>query len=100
VIVVESNHDEELLRGADRPWALKQRILGRQGHMSNRQAGELLAEVAGPDLKAVFLAHLSSECNRPDLAVKTVSAMLNKAGHGGVAVKLTFPDRVGEVTEW
>lgn len=100
VIVIESNHDEELLRDADRPWALKQRILGRQGHLSNRQAGELVAEVAGPDLRAVFLSHLSSQCNKPDLAVKTVSSILAKAGHGGVAVRLTFPDRPSETVEW
>lgn len=100
VIVIESNHDEELLRDADRPWSLKQRILGRQGHLSNRQAGELLAEVAGPDLKAVFLSHLSSQCNKPGLAVKTVSDILAKAGHGAVAVKLTYPDRPGEIVEW
>ena len=98
-IVVEANHDEQMLRDADRPWALKQRIAGRQGHLSNRQAGELLAEVAGRDLKTVFLAHLSAECNRPDLAVKTVAEILVKAGRGDVAVKLTYPDRPGDVLD-
>jgi len=98
-IVIESNHDERLLRDADRPWALKQRIAGRQGHLSNRQAGELLAEVAGSDLKTVFLAHLSSECNRPEIAVRTVSDILQKAGHGNVSVKLTYPDRPGDVLD-
>jgi phosphoribosyl 1,2-cyclic phosphodiesterase len=98
-IVLEANHDEQLLRDADRPWALKQRIAGRQGHLSNRQAGELLAEVAGPDLKAVFLAHLSAECNRPDLAVKTVAEVLAKAGRGDVSVKLTYPDRPSDVLD-
>jgi phosphoribosyl 1,2-cyclic phosphodiesterase len=100
VIVIESNHDEDLLRGADRPWTLKQRILGRQGHLSNRQAGELLVEVASPDLRAVFLAHLSSQCNKPDLAVRTVADILGKAGRSSVAVKLTFADRASEVVEW
>lgn len=100
VVVVESNHDEGLLRDADRPWVLKQRILGRQGHLSNKQAGELLAEVAGVDLRAVFLAHLSSQCNKPDLAMRTVSDILTKAGHAAVSVKLTFADRASEVVEW
>lgn len=99
VLVIESNHDEELLRDADRPWVLKQRILGRQGHLSNKQAGELVAQVAGSDLRSVFLAHLSAQCNRGDLAVRTVSGILAAAGHGAVAVKLAYPDRVSEVVE-
>lgn len=96
-LIIESNHDEELLRDAARPWGLKQRIAGRQGHLSNRQAGELLAEVAGPNLKVVFLAHLSADCNRPELALEAARQALNEGGHPGIAVKLTYPDRVSEV---
>jgi phosphoribosyl 1,2-cyclic phosphodiesterase len=50
ILVIETNHDEKMLQDADRPWVLKQRIAGRQGHFSNRQAAELIAEVAGPAL--------------------------------------------------
>jgi len=95
--VVEANHDEQMLKDARRPWVLKQRIAGRQGHLSNRQTGELVAELAGPHLQAVFLAHLSAECNRPELALGVVEGILRKNGHAHVAVRLTYPDRVSEV---
>ena len=97
VVVVESNHDEQMLKDADRPWSLKQRIAGRQGHLSNAQAGALLAEIAGEMLKVAFLAHLSADCNRPALALKTVTKALAEAGHGHVAVKLTMAEGVSEV---
>ncbi|MEM7397060.1 MAG: MBL fold metallo-hydrolase [Verrucomicrobiota bacterium] len=80
-IVLESNHDERLLQEAPRPWHLKQRILGRQGHLSNRSAAEILREIAGPTLKMVFLAHLSEDCNREDLALQTSRRILDEEGH-------------------
>lgn len=97
VLVVEANHDERLLENSNRPWYLKQRIRGRQGHLSNRGAAEVLAEIAGGGLECVFLAHLSQECNRCDLALQTVSDSLERAGHARVRVALTYPDRVSEV---
>ena len=93
LVVIESNHDEQLLRDSSRPPSLIQRILGRQGHLSNEAAGALLAEVAHPGLSCVFLAHLSEECNRPELAVASVRHALEKAGHAHVEVHCTFPDR-------
>jgi phosphoribosyl 1,2-cyclic phosphodiesterase len=99
VLVVESNHDEQMLKEADRPWHLKQRISGRQGHLSNQHAAELLTEIAGPHLKAVFLAHLSSECNSPELALRTVTAALTASGHSHVRVVVAPSDRVSELWE-
>lgn len=96
-LVIESNHDEQMLKDADRPWHLKQRIIGRQGHLSNQHAAELLTEIAGPQLKAVFLAHLSGECNLPELARKTVAEALTRGGHPHVKVIVAPPDRVSEV---
>lgn len=98
-LVVECNHDTEMLREAARPWALKQRIAGRQGHLSNVQAAELIADVAGTRLQAVFLAHLSSECNRPELALKAVQDRLAAASLSHVEIKLTFGDRMSEVAD-
>lgn len=99
VIVIEANHDEKMLKDADRPWSLKQRIAGRQGHFSNSQATELIAEIAGPTLKVIFLAHLSSDCNRPELAEKVMRTALDKIGRNDIVVKLTYPDRVSDVAE-
>ena len=96
-IVIEANHDEKMLQNSQRTWLLKQRIAGRQGHLSNRCAAELVAECAGPQLKKVFLAHLSSDCNRPELAVRTVEDSLRKGAFSHVPVALTFADRPGEV---
>lgn len=97
VVVVESNHDEKMLQDAPRPWYLKQRIMGRQGHLSNQGAAAMLAEIASPRLDQVFLAHLSAECNEPGLARKTAHDMLLKAGHPHVKVSVTYPDRVSDI---
>jgi phosphoribosyl 1,2-cyclic phosphodiesterase len=97
VVVVESNHNVGLLHNAARPWSLKQRIAGRQGHLSNEQAARLLVEVGSPRLESVFLAHLSADCNRPDLAVSEVSRALHEGGWPHVRVLLTYPDRPSDV---
>ncbi|MBW7908684.1 MAG: MBL fold metallo-hydrolase [Kiritimatiellae bacterium] len=97
MLVLESNHDEQMLQDADRPWHLKQRIRGRQGHLSNQSAAAMLAEIAGPQLSRVYLAHLSADCNRPDLAQQAVRDALMQAGHHHVTVHLTYPDRPTEL---
>ena len=76
-LVLEANHDPELLRDGPYPWPLKQRIRGHHGHLSNDDCAELLGEVVCDRLEAVFLAHLSLENNRPELAQATVSAVLS-----------------------
>ena len=76
VLLLEANHDEELLRKGGYPWHLKQRILGERGHLSNRTAGELLAEVMSGKMKHIFFGHLSEENNRPYLAYETVEEIL------------------------
>lgn len=97
LVVVESNHDEQMLQEAERPWHLKQRIRGRQGHLSNQGAATMLAEIAGPQLHQVYLAHLSADCNHPDLARQTAHDMLLKAGHTHINVSVTYPDRPTEI---
>ncbi|MDR0994292.1 MAG: MBL fold metallo-hydrolase [Verrucomicrobiota bacterium] len=93
LLILEANHDEELVRSSRRPWHLKQRILGIQGHLSNTAAASLLAEIAGNTLQDVFLAHLSSECNRLDLALHTIRNHLLNAGLERVQVHPTHQDR-------
>ncbi|MBI2438542.1 MAG: MBL fold metallo-hydrolase [Lentisphaerae bacterium] len=91
VLLIESNHDERLLTDAQRPWHLKQRIAGRQGHLSNRHAAELIGTIASADLKKVFLCHLSQDCNRPELALKLVREALRQRRCDHVQVSLTYP---------
>lgn len=96
-LILEANHDEQRLQDSPRPWPLKQRILGRQGHLSNRHAAEVAAEIAGSGLADIFLAHLSDECNEPYTARDAVEFALRQAGHGHVRVRLTQPDRPSDV---
>ena len=84
VLILETNHDVEMLKQSGRPWSLIQRILGRQGHLSNEDAAELLASVLGPRLRTIFLAHLSAECNTPALAERAVREVLRRAGRDDI----------------
>lgn len=97
VIVFEANHDEKMLENAERPWHLKKRILGRQGHLSNKAAAEFVAGIAGPHLQQVYLAHISEDCNQRDLAVKTTRRELDRRGHMHVRVSPTYPDRISDI---
>ena len=64
VVVVEANHCPQLLQAdTRRPWSTKQRISGRHGHLSNEAARELLASVASPRWRRIYLTHLSRDCN-------------------------------------
>ena len=82
-IVLEANHDDVLLRTSGYPPVVQRRIAGSGGHLSNRAAAELLAEVHHPGLGVVVLAHLSRQCNTADDARATVAHTLRRAGFGG-----------------
>lgn len=98
-LVLEANHDEQLLAASRRPWSLKQRIMGRQGHLSNSDAGQALIDCADGQLGRIYLAHLSQECNRPALARQIVGDMLARADLGHIHISETYPDRESECWE-
>ncbi|MRR37028.1 MBL fold metallo-hydrolase, partial [bacterium] len=77
VLVLESNHDEEMLMGGPYPWHLKQRIKSRHGHLSNSDSAALLAEVLHPGLEGLFLAHLSEVNNDPTVAQEVTENLLS-----------------------
>ena len=77
-LVVEANHDEQMLRDGPYPWPLKQRIRSNHGHLSNAAAAELLAGLLWDGLEAVFLAHLSETNNLPQLACDSFQAVLDR----------------------
>jgi phosphoribosyl 1,2-cyclic phosphodiesterase len=77
--IFEANHDEAMERQSARPWSLKRRVLGAHGHLSNDQAAEALIKLA-KQARGIWLAHLSEECNLPELAVRVVSERLRRAG--------------------
>ncbi len=74
-VVVESNHDEGLLRASPYPPSVMFRIAGPRGHLSNRAAAELVRAIAWRGLRHVVLAHLSETCNDPALAVTAMRAV-------------------------
>lgn len=80
ILVLESNHDVEMLRSGPYPYPLKKRILGEQGHLSNDAAAAYAVESVRAGTRAVLLAHLSEENNTPELALLTVGQALEAAG--------------------
>lgn len=83
VLVIEANHDEVMLRTGPYPAAVRQRIGGSTGHLSNRLAAELAAEACSPELEAVILAHVSEQCNDGDTASRAVRPALRARGFRG-----------------
>lgn len=79
-LIIEANYDEEMLRMGAYPAYLKERIAGPNGHMSNRDTAEYLAECINEKLKYVWLCHLSKDNNHPELAYKTVELLLRSKG--------------------
>jgi phosphoribosyl 1,2-cyclic phosphodiesterase len=88
-LVLESNHDERMLIDGGYPWHLKQRILSREGHLSNDAAARELVMLSDGPLSTVILAHLSRENNTPDRALDTAMHALARAGRSDVSVLLT-----------
>ncbi|HPC60384.1 MAG TPA: MBL fold metallo-hydrolase [Verrucomicrobiota bacterium] len=90
VLVLESNHDIKLLQDCPhRPWPLKQRILGRHGHLSNEAAADAAEQVMSGDLRHLYLGHLSRECNRPELAHEVMGRRLERIGATHVSLTVT-----------
>jgi phosphoribosyl 1,2-cyclic phosphodiesterase len=87
-LILEANHDEEMLLNGPYPWHLKQRIRSRHGHISNAEAMTLLGDLLHPGLEAVFLAHLSEVNNDPDLPKSAAEQLL--AGQNACAPLLAI----------
>jgi len=85
-LVLECNHDSDMLFGGDYPPSLKRRVGGNYGHLSNGQAAELLGRLDNGRLQHLVAAHLSDENNRPELAQKALADVLGcEAGWVAVA---------------
>lgn len=79
-VIVESNHDVEMLRRGPYPYPLKMRILGENGHLSNDTCGKLCTILAQNGTRAFWLGHLSDKNNLPHLAYRCVSQILEENG--------------------
>ncbi|RBP44011.1 MBL fold metallo-hydrolase [Garciella nitratireducens] len=78
MLLLEANHDVEMLKAGPYPYYLKRRILGEEGHLSNESAGKALIHLVEKGLKRVLLAHLSQKNNFPELAYQTVYNILTE----------------------
>lgn len=77
-LLLEANYDNELLaQDVKRPWAVKQRISSRHGHLSNEAAAEALQHLLHDQLSHVILGHLSSDCNKEELALAAIDRIIN-----------------------
>lgn len=89
-VLLEANHDIEMLRLGSYPYQLKQRILGDNGHLSNDTAAETAVRLAEGGTRAIMLGHLSNENNYPQIAYNTV---LNRLRADKIDISLCVADR-------
>jgi len=90
VLVLEANHDVKMLQESPhRPWSLKQRILGRHGHLSNEAAADAAEQVMSAHLRHLYLGHLSRECNKPEIARSVMTKRMEKIGATQVRLETT-----------
>ena len=77
IYIIESNHDTKMLMDGPYPYVLKQRVISDTGHLSNEMTGKYLKQLIGDNTKKIILAHLSETNNIEELAIKTVSNLIN-----------------------
>lgn len=103
VVLLESNHDLEMLKNGSYPWDLKRRILGNFGHLSNDAAGFFASDLVTTGTRRIYLGHLSKENNRPFLAMATVAERLESRKidpRRDVELILANRDVLSEPTAW
>jgi phosphoribosyl 1,2-cyclic phosphodiesterase len=96
---MESNHDVQMLKVGPYPWALKQRVMSRRGHLSNDSVAQYLGNDFDGKARHVVLAHLSRKNNLPELAL--LSAQRALESRSGLAVsqtklELAQPDQISK----
>ncbi|KRQ86299.1 putative metallo-hydrolase YycJ [Caloramator mitchellensis] len=99
-ILLESNHDVEMLKVGPYPYYLKRRVLSDKGHLSNEDCGKAIVDIINSRLKKVMLGHLSKTNNYPELALRTVISVLEMNGikdGKDLIIDIAHRDRVGRV---
>jgi phosphoribosyl 1,2-cyclic phosphodiesterase len=98
VVLLESNHDVEMLMNGPYTPALKKRILSKNGHLSNDMAAVMAERLVGGKTHTIVLGHLSEQNNLPELALGTVKGRVDKLG-GGVRITVALQNEISEVFE-
>lgn len=96
-LLLESNHDLEMLKVGPYPWSVKQRVMGRNGHLSNDVAAAFVAESLSSDLHTLVLGHLSDNNNHPAIARLTMENALNGTN---LRPRLEVAERAGPVLQF
>lgn len=98
LVLIESNHDEMMLRSGRYPLALQSRILSNRGHLSNRQCAEAIGQLANRGTKFFMLMHLSEENNDPEIALSTIYEYLveNEFNVNEIAIFVSSQHKVGK----
>ncbi len=91
-LIIEFNHDHDMLEQGPYPLDLKRRIRGQEGHLSNLQAGDLLRALCHEGLRAVILAHLSNENNEAQRAVEIAEKVLAERGQHKTEIMVSYQD--------
>lgn len=102
LVVLEANHDVEVLKSGRYPYALKRRILSDEGHLSNEAAGDCICYLAENNVENFILAHLSEENNFPELALSTIQGMIQERkilDRKKIQVDIAFRNRISRVYE-
>jgi len=100
VVVLESNHDPQMLMDGPYPWELKQRVRGRLGHLSNPDSARLLQRIFSDELQTVILAHMSETNNRAELALGCAQSSLREFLDQDGRICCATQDEVGPTIEW
>ena len=99
-LVLEANHDVEMVNRGPYPAHLKRRILGRNGHLNNEDCAKALLDLVKSGARCVFLSHLSADNNLPELAYNTVCQRLADAGYDvgeEIRISVSRRDRVSDM---
>lgn len=100
LVILESNHDVDMLKAGNYPYYLKRRILSDFGHLSNEAAGNAIVNLIKKNVEKVLLAHLSRENNFPELAMMTIKNILTTHKiniEKDVAIDLAHRDRTSSI---
>lgn len=98
-LVLESNHDMNMLAASNRPWTTKQRIMSRDGHLSNVSTAELLERIVSQQTRNIVLAHISLDCNTQEKALECAWQALSTLHRHDVALTAARQDNPLE-TVW
>ena len=88
VIVVESNYDYNMLMTGPYHWELKNRVKGRNGHLSNAEASKLISQVMSDKLKKIYLMHISKDNNTPELAYNALYEILERENRRNLEIEI------------